>query len=540
MQSAGKSVVGDVDIFATDSLRERLALAGLRFESDLQEELVLRAYENAGPACLGEFNGYFAIAVWDEKERVLTLARDPTGFRPLFVWQEGSKLAFASEYKALLAISDVPSVPDLESLQYLQSRKLIPLGRTLLKDVRAVSPATWVTHRDGRREQHTYWDIPLNVRTAGLTEQASRLREDFMESIRIRTDSSERIGVSLSGGVDSTCIAAALRQQKPNEEIHTFTAGSGPEDEDMHYAAKIADMLGTQHHEVIVGPDMIAETLPEVVWHLEDPIARSETLQYYITARRAREYVDVLLGGQIADGLYAGMPKHKIIRLVQRMPWLRGPLSEFYNYTQTGTPSRSLLGSMLQAIYFHGSVPPVPRIRGGGEIAPPADWPHGKEMLNQILRAGMLETVPQWLPKIDRLNQAHGLRVYSPFIDKIMIHRAFEISDRWKLRRLKEKYILRQALSGLLPKEFIDRPKYPQRMTYDVLFSQNLEDYAASVLAPADVKERGLFEPSDIARILRRQPGRPYSVEHGMRIWTALCTELWARIFVDHRGEYPS
>ena len=90
MQSAGKSVVGDVDIFATDSLRERLALAGLRFESELQEELVLRAYENAGPACLGEFNGYFAIAVWDEKERVLTLARDPTGFRPLFVWQEGS------------------------------------------------------------------------------------------------------------------------------------------------------------------------------------------------------------------------------------------------------------------------------------------------------------------------------------------------------------------------------------------------------------------------------------------------------------------
>jgi asparagine synthase (glutamine-hydrolysing) len=541
LREGSVSLACDADIFGYDGLLKELRARGQKFETELPEEIFLRSFLEYGPECFSLLNGYFACAVWDQASHSMLLARDPLAFRPVYYWSDGRRLAFASEYKALLAIEDVPADPDRDNLQHLQSRKTVPLGSSLLKGIRAVLPGSWARFSGGHCTVERYFEIKIDVKRASRDQHADRVREHFLESLRLQTAGTERIGISLSGGIDSTCIAAALRRLKPDEEIHSFTAGSDPDDGDVVMARKLADQLSLTHHEIQVGPELISELAPLVVWHLEDPIARSETLQCFVTAEAAEPHVDVLLGGQIADGLYAGMPKHKIIRLIERIPWLRRPLGEFYGFTQTGYEPRSLLGRLLCKAYFRGSVPPVPTVLGTEGVTPPADFPPGsKDLLNRVLRAGVLEGVPQWLPKVDRLHMASGVQVYSPFIASDVIRNAFEIPGGLKIRRRQEKHILRRALMPLLPPEFVRRRKYPQRMTYDLAFSDCLERVASAVLTPQQVLERGFFSPSDIQRILERRPDQPYSAEHGMRIWTALLTELWARIFLDRRGRKPS
>jgi asparagine synthase (glutamine-hydrolysing) len=346
-------------------------------------------------------------------------------------------------------------------------------------------------------------------------------------------------GVSLSGGVDSACIVAAFRELYPGRPLHTFTAGSSSDDADIRAARDVAELYGTNHHEIVFGAEEIEHTLPTVVWHLEDPIARSETLQYYLLAKTAREFVSVLLTGQIADGLYAGMPRHKIFQSLRFAPFLRKPMSEFYAYTQTGQDARTPLGSLLQKTYFGDSIPAVPAVIGASGDTRLADLPKGREALNESLLENVTTHIPQWFAKVDRPNFAHGLAVFSPFIDRQIIDQAFRIPASLKIRRFREKHILRHALAPLLPKEFSRRPKYAQRMTYDDRFSDLLQDYAARILTPERVRSRGLFVPGEIARLLDRAGSKAYSAEHGMRIWTALCTELWASLFIDHRGARP-
>ncbi len=156
-----------------------------------------------------------------------------------------------------------------------------------------------------------------------------------------------------------------------------------------------------------------------------------------------------------------------------------------------------------------------------------------------MLLENVMTAIPQWFAKVDRPNFAHGLAVFSPFIDRQLIDQAFQIPASLKIRRFRDKHILRQALAPLLPKAFSERPKYAQRMTYDDRFSEVLQDYAGRILTPLRVQSRGLFVPGEIARLLNRAGGKAYSPEHGMRIWTALCTELWARLFIDQKGARP-
>jgi asparagine synthase (glutamine-hydrolysing) len=535
----GISMLWDADLFGFEG-PEQAAVGECRSEPAACEAEISKTFLQSGPDSFSWFNGYFAVAAYDSASRTLVLARDPLGVRPLFYWNDGARIAFASEYKALLCLDDVPATPDLDAVQFLQSRKLMPTGRTQLRDVLSVVPGSWMQFRKGERMEQRYFRVQLNLQQRDVDEHARGLRERFIASVRERACESRRVGIMLSGGVDSTCVAAAFRQAFPDREFHSFTAGSSVDDGDMRTARRVAELLGTEHHEVIVGPESIEELLPFVVWHLEDPIARSETLQYYVTAQHAKPHVDVLLGGQIADGLYGGMPKHKILSLLGPLPFFRRPFSEFYGYTQTGVPAQSLSGRLLEKLYFRNSIPPVPRVVGSDGIPAPGPFPPGRdELLNRVLRDGVQETAPQWLPKVDRMNAAHGIRVFSPFVDLEMIRHAFEIPDRFKIRRMKEKYILRRALLPLLDKDLVNRPKYPQRMAYDTAFSYHLEFVARRVLSPQAVRARGFFEPAAIERLLERPRNGKYSPEHAMRIWTAVSTELWARLFIDGRGERP-
>jgi asparagine synthase (glutamine-hydrolysing) len=187
--------------------------------------------------------------------------------------------------------------------------------------------------------------------------------------------------------------------------------------------------------------------------------------------------------------------------------------------------------------YYRGKAAPAPTVDAAPAQTLRTNIPNDRtELLNQMLRTGLVEGLPKWLPKADRLHLAHGLRFRSPFTDLDLIQDAFTIASHWKIHGLKEKYVLRKAMQSLLPKEVLNRPKFPQGMNYNLAFSNVLENMLQTVFSTQTIQARGFFRVADIDRLRRRPAGKAYSSEQAMRLWTAMLTEIWAQIFVDRRG----
>lgn len=504
--------------------------------------VLLKSYAHAGAEGLNRVNGQFVLAAWDDARKELILARDYTGTLPLYYAQPASGgLVFASEQKALLALESVPAEPDLDMIQRLQHYKHLPSERNLLKGIKALPPGTVLTFdADGRvTSTKRFPALSLNVAPMSMEQSREAVSKAFLEAIKSQVSGLETIGVALSGGIDSIGVACACRQANPDAELHTFTAGHGPDDPEMQTASFVAEKIGSIHHNVIVTPQDLSENVPFVVWYLENPIARTEALQFYKLGQEAGKHVDNMFTGAAADGLFAGMPKHKILWLMHHLPVLRGPLGEFYNLTQSGRKPDSLLGKLFDRLYFRGAVPEAPHV-SGSQFRPgvPDFPPNSKEFVNDVLCRGFQEGVSQWLPKVERTLRAGGVSYTSPFLDRNLVDVAFAVPSAHKIYRGKEKYVLRQALRSLVPPEVLRIPKFPMRMKYDMSFSDTIDAVADQVLTKDRVEERGYFDFTELSK-LRRRPGKSYSSEGAMRIWTAILTEVWAQEFLDLRGERP-
>lgn len=532
------AMVADAEIYNAAELREKIRARGRPFHTERDEEVILQGYAEFGPDIFAQVVGDFAVALWDGDRAALVLARDQLGSRPLYYWVGEGRFAFASEYKALLALPFVPAVADRDAIQELQHTKFAPLNRTLLRDIRHVAAGHVAEYRDGEYRERRYWQVAVDVIPADEGWHAGKVREALLAAVARQLRGLTVAGAELSGGIDSTAIAAAIRHSEPDLPLHTFTCGYGPEDPEIQVAAATAQTLGTQHHELFLRPEDMPGVLPELVWHLEDPIARSETLLAYETARAAAPHVDVVFCGHGADSLFAGMPKYKILKLIEAFPLLRTPLAEFYAYTQFSAPPRSVAGRLLQAAYYRGKAAPPPTVleaaKPSGLLSLPSET---VELLNHVARPAIQDGVSKWAAKAERTHIAHGVRLRSPFLDVDVVRTAFQVPDRYKIRGWREKHILRQAMRPLLPPAMLNRPKFPQAVNYDLAFSRVVEELVDAVLSPQAIRSRGLFLVGDIDRLRRRPSGRPYSSERAMRLWTAVLTELWAQIFLDARGD---
>jgi asparagine synthase (glutamine-hydrolysing) len=538
-RDASVVLASDLQIFNEPALRRNLDP-----QPPTLEALVSELYRRQGIEALAMPNGEFALALWDAEREELVLSRDYVGCRPLFLTRlRDGRTAFASEYKALLSLSDVNGEADLEMLQHLQHYKQLPSDRTLLADVRSLPPGSaLVLDRAGRKvTEFRFPSVPLRVKHLALTDARDRLEKTLLEVLEARIGGRRRVGIALSGGIDSIGLACACRHLRPDMEIHTFTAGSGGDDPEILAAAYVSEKIDAVHHRVIVSPDALVDELPKVIWHLEDPIARSEALQFYAIGQTAGEYTDLLISGAASDGIFAGMPRHKILYLMRILPFLRQPLTEFYTLTQSGRRPRSWSGRLMGQLYFRGEPTAVPRVRGSSFEPPLAEFPQlGPEFINRVLSSSLQESVARWLAKEERTLRAGGVNDTLPFLDRRMIELGFTISDELKIRRGKEKFILRRALRSLVPDEVLNRPKFPMRMKYGSAFSDHLEMMAHRYLSRERVEARGWFDWQDLQQLFRRGPGGIYSDEKAMRLWTALSTEIWAEQFLDGGGAPPS
>ncbi len=376
-------VAANASLYNRGEIAELLAEEGVSIQGHSTVDLVQKAFEKLGPDCLRLFNGDFVFAVWDQKQGRLLLARDPVGTRSVYYWIGADFFAFASEYKALLVCEQLPVEPDLEMIQYYNASKYLPTGKTLLKGVASLPSAHWLEVSQGQVELHAYWDIAINPRDIEESLAEKELKDLFSNALEKRLEGVEDLGVALSGGVDSAAVVAVMRKLCPDRPIKTFTIGSSLDDPEILLARIVADKFGTEHRELVAEPEEIKEHLPSLVWHLEDPVGRTEAYLYYRLMKLATEYISVVFVGSASDGLFAGMPKHKLIKLMQILPPARGPLEEFYHYTQTSYPPETLVGKLMKRIYYGNGELSSPKVIGAPPFSTPNPLPDASEgMLN--------------------------------------------------------------------------------------------------------------------------------------------------------------
>jgi asparagine synthase (glutamine-hydrolysing) len=482
--------------------------------------------------------GQFALALWDASARRLILARDRVGYAPLYFALAEERFVFASEYKALLALEAVPARPDRAAIQTIHSTKWVRPGATCLEGIYPVAPGACVEVAGDRLSSRRYWDIPVRIAEGDDASHASRLRQSFLETLRRQTEPYDRIGISLSGGLDSAVVAAGVRAVAGGREVHTFSAGYGADDRELQNAETVARHLGTVHHPVVLDPDDLPGLLPWMVWHLEEPIGREDIAYLYVAAREAVRHVDLVVTGFGFDGLFAGLPRHRLVDLGIKLPPLRRPLEEFFDYTYRSVEPRTPAGRLLRGAYFRGRQFPAPRVLGTPPLPVFPGFPRGEDQpLTNFLRRGFL-VLPYQHP-LERLYAGVGLRMNAQHTNPDFLATAFSIPDRLKIHGRTQKYILRRACEGLLPPAILATGKSFNRLKHDTHMSEVLDRLAEDLLSRAAITERGLFEPSYVTRLRRRAAGRPYSQERAYRLWSLLLTELWARTFLDERGAAP-
>ena len=502
--------------------------------------LLLDLLRQLGPDGLDLVAGQMAVALWRADRKSLVLGRDRLGYGPLhFTTDRSGRFIFASEYKALLALDSVEARPDRDAIQVLQSTKWTRPGATCLAGVYPVAPGTWLEVDAERMHAARYWNIPVRVEHHDEARHAAALRETFVETLRRQTEPYQRIGVSLSGGLDSAVMAAGARLVADGREVHTFSAGYGPDDRELINAEMVARVLGTTHHPLVLSPTDLPGILPWMVWHIEEPIGREDIAYLYVAAREAAQHVDVVLAGFGFDGLFAGLPRHRLVDLGLKLPPARGALEEFYDYTFRSVEPRSLPGRALRRAYFRGRDWPAPLVLGARPLPPFSGFPRDRDQpLTNFLRRGFL--VSPYQSAVEHLYTAVGVRMNAHHTDPAFLAAAFSIPDSLKIHGRTQKYILRKACAGLLPERMLAFGKSFNRLKHDTEMSDVLDRLADELLPRERVEARGLFEPSYVAALRRRAPGEPYGQERAYRLWSLLLTEMWARMYLDGRGAPPA
>lgn len=534
-------IVFNGEIFNHVELRPELEARGHRFATHTDTEVILHLYEEYGPACVSRLNGQFAFAIWDARRRTLFLARDRLGICPLFYTIAGGALIFASEIKAILADRRVSAAIDPVALDQTFTCWSPQSPRTVFAGISWLPPGTHMTVRRGNPVIEPYWRLQFPDRDAAggpdVAEAVEDLAERLIAATRIRLRADVPVGAYLSGGLDSSTIAAIIRNFTGNR-LDTFSiAFDDAEFDESGFQQRMARFLGTDHQVVRATHADIGRIFPDVVWHTEAPLLRASPAPMFLLSRLVRSSgYKVVLTGEGADEFLAGYDIFKEAKV--RRFWARQPDSRrrpllFRRLYPWITGFTGGAGAYLAAFFRDGledgAAPDYshrPRwrttartrrffseeLRGAiAESGEPPDtwpaWPDGFSRWDPLSQAQYLEVTTFMSPYLlssqgDRMTMANAVEGRFPFLDPRVIDYCNLLPPRLKLRGLTEKFVLKQLSRRWLPEEIWQRPKRPFRAPiHRSFFSGAPLDWVEEVLSPERIAATGLFKPAAVRQL---------------------------------------
>ncbi len=554
-ETIGVVVNGEIYNFA--ELRADLVRRGHVFRSHSDSEVVLHLYEEHGADCVARLSGMFAFALWDSQRERLLLARDRAGKKPLFYRRlPDGGLAFASEVHALVrAFPHLGVTPDLAAIDEYLTLQYIPSPRTAYRDIFKLPAAHLaILERGSELTVQRYWEKPSGDELRGSEEDLSReLRDRLAKAVRRRLVADVPVGAFLSGGLDSSAIVALMATQS-TRPVQTFSIGfPHASDSELVWARQVAARYGTVHHEAIVSPAM-TDVVLETVRHHGEPFADSSAVAMYYLAKMTREHVTVALSGDGSDETLAGYTRYATAQLGHLHDALPAPLRGVYRAGVravvraaarhvTGYVDHFADGEAVRYPYImcqftseeklalHG---PAMRAVSNGAVSERFD-----RVLSASRRASRLGRLIDldWHTylsddinaKVDIAAMAHGLEVRCPFLDTAVVEFAGRL-PRHMLMRLRGKHLLRAAMRDLVPPAIVRRHKRGFGLPLRRWMREDLGDLVRDVLLDRRARERGLFDPKEVQRLVEAMDRDRDAPD---RVWTLLVLELWFREFID-------
>jgi asparagine synthase (glutamine-hydrolysing) len=562
-------VVFNGEIYNYPELRRLLEKQGHRFSTACDTEVLVHLYEEYGDSGVQLLRGMFAYALWDTTRRRLLLVRDRLGIKPLYYTQAGGELTFASEAKALFARPGIAAEPNLDALDLYLTFQYVPGPTTLFKGVQKLPPGHLLTAEGSRIEVRRYWDTVFwqGERGVDFDEAAEEFRQIFTESVRMHLASDVPVGVLLSGGIDSSAVVGSMAAS--GVPVRTFTVGfdiPGLHNE-LEDARIVAKHFGTDHHEIVVRPD-VADYLPTLMWHLDEPVADAAALPTYLLCRFARERVRVVLTGEGGDELVAGYPRYAWFLIAKRLErFLPGAvrrhlllaLSRTVPFDQRRRRAvQNILGDVDDArrhVQWVENLGPTLKARviapdllaaangSGAEAYARMYLGDGSSSLADLIHRLIALDTHTWLvddilTKVDKMSMAASVEARVPFLDHQLVEFMTALPVSVKVRTLGTKRLLRRAMDTVLPRHTLTRRKHAFLVPVDDWLRGPLRDFAGDVLSSATTRERGWLRPAAVEELLRAHVSG--SVNHGQPLWNLLCLELWARTFFDARPGMPA
>jgi asparagine synthase (glutamine-hydrolysing) len=559
-------IVFNGEIYNFLELRQELELRGHRFSTRSDTETIVHLYEEHGADCVDKLRGMFAFALYDESKSKLLLARDRLGKKPLHYALQNGTLLFASEIKAIVAVRpDLARVNHHALLQYMYFG-YVPDPATAFEPIHKLPPGHLLEFEKGEIKIRQYWDLPQygTHDPASEEELLEELEHKLAEAVRIRLISDVPLGAMLSGGTDSSTIVA-LMARATSQPVKTFSIGFRQADfNEAPYARLVAQKFGTDHHELIVEPDLV-DTMMQLTEHLEEPFGDSSMLPTYFISCLARKHVKVALSGDGGDEAFAGYDRYRIHLEDRSFGWVPDWAWRFYREqvhprVPYAMPGRNLAYSIAlpwQERYTEGVSfqafqremdilsPEFASLNGAplSSFREYLDQAPAHDPLSRVLYLDTKTYLPgDILTKLDRMSMATSLEARVPMLDHVFLEWVTALTPRWKMRKGSQKFILRKLAARVgVPSEVLDRPKQGFALPLGHWMRDELKELVQSTLLESRTLQRGYFNPTGVRRLLEEhfQERR----DHSARLWRLLIFELWHRNYLERiasAGEPPA
>jgi asparagine synthase (glutamine-hydrolysing) len=553
------------EIYNFIELREELGVD--RFKTRSDTEVILHAYRKWGAHCLDHFRGMFAFALWDETGEALFCARDRFGIKPLYYTVVGGTFYFSSEVKALLPFVDAIET-DVEAFKDYLAFQLCLDGKTLFRGIREIPPGHFLEIRNGQMRVERFWQVYYHLdldKTAADFEQD--IRSLLAESVRLHMRSDVPVGAYISGGLDSSIVAALAAGAAPGNYMgFTGKFSLSEEYDESRYAREIAGACGFHLHELDISAADFIENISNVIYHLDYPVAGPGSFPQFMVSRLAAEYRKVVLGGQGGDEIFGGYARYLIAYFEQcikgaidgtmhNAPYIvtyasiipnlsalrnyKPLLREFWREGLFEDMDKRYFRLINRGSMYHDEI----RMESLNDYSPyetfrhifTADNVRQESYFDSMTHFDFKTLLPALLHVEDRVSMAHGLESRVPFLDHPLVELAATIPASIKFSGGRMKHVLKAAMQPLLPPSIVgrqDKMGFPVPLTEWI--NGEMRDFITDIFSSRKAMERDLINNGAVLKGIETEP------KFGRKIWGLLCLELWQREFHDRARHFKN